>query len=78
MNGPPKSAGSEYYADLRSRSPEIKDTANIINVLVVDDSAVVRQVLESILSQEPDMSVLVASRGDFSLGEFMREIVSSG
>jgi len=38
-----------------------KDTANIINVLVVDDSAVVRQVLESILSQEPDMSVLVAS-----------------
>ena len=55
-----------------------KDTANIINVLVVDDSAVVRQVLESILSQEPDMSVLVGSRGDFSLGEFMREIVSSG
>jgi len=32
-----------------------------INVLVVDDSAVVRQVLESILSQEPDMSVLVAA-----------------
>jgi len=32
-----------------------------IQVLVVDDSAVVRQVLESILSQEPDMSVQVAS-----------------
>jgi two-component system chemotaxis response regulator CheB len=32
-----------------------------IQVLVVDDSAVVRQVLEAVLSQEPDMSVMVAS-----------------
>jgi two-component system chemotaxis response regulator CheB len=32
-----------------------------IKVLVVDDSAVVRQVLEVVLSQEPDMSVMVAS-----------------
>src|SRR5215468_10896312 len=32
-----------------------------IRVLVVDDSAVVRQVLEAILSQEPDMSVMVAA-----------------
>ena len=30
-------------------------------MLVVDDSAVVRQVLEAVLSQEPDMSVTVAS-----------------
>ena len=32
-----------------------------IQVLVVDDSAVVRQVLHAILSQEPDMAVAVAS-----------------
>ena len=32
-----------------------------VQVLVVDDSAVVRQVLEAVLSQEPDMSVTVAS-----------------
>jgi two-component system, chemotaxis family, protein-glutamate methylesterase/glutaminase len=32
-----------------------------IKVLVVDDSAVVRQVLGTVLSQEPDMSVIVAS-----------------
>jgi two-component system, chemotaxis family, protein-glutamate methylesterase/glutaminase len=32
-----------------------------IRVLVVDDSAVVRQVLEAVLSQEPDLSVMVAS-----------------
>lgn len=32
-----------------------------MNVLVVDDSAVVRQVLGAILSREPDMSVSVAS-----------------
>ncbi len=36
-----------------SRSP--------IQVLVVDDSAVVRQVMHAILSQEPDMTVAVAS-----------------
>jgi two-component system chemotaxis response regulator CheB len=36
-------------------------SANQIKVLVVDDSAVVRQVLEAVLSQEPDMSVMVAS-----------------
>ena len=35
--------------------------AHQIRVLVVDDSAVVRQVLEAVLSQEPDMSVMVAS-----------------
>jgi two-component system, chemotaxis family, protein-glutamate methylesterase/glutaminase len=32
-----------------------------IQVLVVDDSAVVRQVMHAILSQEPDMTVVVAS-----------------
>lgn len=32
-----------------------------IRVLVVDDSAVVRQVLEAVLSQEQDMSVMVAA-----------------
>ncbi|HEY6348300.1 MAG TPA: chemotaxis response regulator protein-glutamate methylesterase [Candidatus Angelobacter sp.] len=32
-----------------------------IQVLVVDDSAVVRQVMQSILSQEPDMAVTVAA-----------------
>jgi two-component system chemotaxis response regulator CheB len=32
-----------------------------IRVMVVDDSAVVRQVLEAVLSQEPDISVTVAS-----------------
>src|SRR6266849_6573175 len=32
-----------------------------IQVLVVDDSAVVRQVMHAILSQEPDMAVAVAS-----------------
>jgi two-component system, chemotaxis family, protein-glutamate methylesterase/glutaminase len=32
-----------------------------IRVLVVDDSAVVRQVLEAVLSQEPDLAVIVAS-----------------
>src|SRR5215475_5510206 len=32
-----------------------------IQVLVVDDSAVVRQVMHAILSQEPDMAVTVAS-----------------
>ena len=32
-----------------------------IQVLVVDDSAVVRQVMQAILSQEPDMAVAVAS-----------------
>ncbi len=32
-----------------------------IRVLVVDDSAVVRQVLEAVLSQEPDLSVMVAA-----------------
>jgi two-component system chemotaxis response regulator CheB len=35
--------------------------ARRIQVLVVDDSAVVRQVLEAVLSQEPDMAVMVAS-----------------
>ncbi len=38
--------------------PEDSET---IKVLVVDDSAVVRQVLEAVLSQEPDMLVMVAS-----------------
>src|SRR5262252_53800 len=38
-----------------------EETSQKIKVLVVDDSAVVRQVLESILSQEPDMTVTVAS-----------------
>lgn len=37
------------------------DSPEQIKVLVVDDSAVVRQVLESILSQERDMTVAVAS-----------------
>lgn len=32
-----------------------------IRVLVVDDSAVARQVLEAVLSQEPDMSVMIAA-----------------
>lgn len=41
--------------------PHEENAAQQINVLVVDDSAVVRQVLESILSQEPDMTVAVAS-----------------
>src|SRR5258708_31163574 len=41
--------------------PREHNESRQIMVLVVDDSAVVRQVLESILSQEPDMSVLVAS-----------------
>jgi two-component system chemotaxis response regulator CheB len=41
--------------------PEDSSGVRQIKVLVVDDSAVVRQVLESVLSQEPDMSVMVAS-----------------
>jgi len=41
--------------------PQEDSAAKQINVLVVDDSAVVRQVLEAILSQEPEMSVTVAS-----------------
>lgn len=41
--------------------PHEENAAQQIKVLVVDDSAVVRQVLESILSQEPDMTVAVAS-----------------
>ncbi len=32
-----------------------------ITVMVVDDSAVVRQVLEAVLSQEPDLAVMVAA-----------------
>ncbi len=40
--------------------PEDKDRKQI-KVLIVDDSAVVRQVLEAVLSQERDMSVMVAS-----------------
>src|SRR6266850_1264129 len=40
--------------------PEDNDSRQI-KVLVVDDSAVVRQVLEAVLSQEPDLSVMVAS-----------------
>jgi len=39
----------------------LDDSAGLIKVLVVDDSAVVRQVLEAILSQESDMSVMVAA-----------------
>ena len=41
--------------------PHEETATQQIKVLVVDDSAVVRQVLESILSQEPDMTVAVAS-----------------
>jgi len=37
------------------------EDSGTIKVLVVDDSAVVRQVLEAVLSQERDMSVMVAS-----------------
>jgi two-component system chemotaxis response regulator CheB len=37
------------------------EDSGTITVLVVDDSAVVRQVLEAVLSQEPDMLVMVAS-----------------
>jgi len=36
-------------------------TPSPIQVLVVDDSAVVRQVMHGILSQEPDMAVTVAA-----------------
>ncbi|HKM48366.1 MAG TPA: chemotaxis response regulator protein-glutamate methylesterase [Terriglobales bacterium] len=38
-----------------------REDSGTIKVLVVDDSAVVRQVLEAVLSQERDMSVMVAS-----------------
>ena len=36
-------------------------TKEVLNVLVIDDSAVVRQTLKGILSQAPDMSVTVAA-----------------
>lgn len=39
----------------------LEDSAGPIKVLVVDDSAVVRQVLATILSHESDMSVMVAA-----------------
>jgi len=41
--------------------PRGDKTPGQITVLVVDDSAVVRQVLEAVLSQEPDLTVMVAS-----------------
>jgi two-component system chemotaxis response regulator CheB len=43
-----------------------------IQVLVVDDSAVVRQVLDSVLSQEPDMTVTVASDPIIALQKMSR------
>src|SRR6266576_6962963 len=52
-----RTTGLEVARDMQS----VHKANGSINVLVVDDSAVVRQVLESILSQEPDMSVLVAA-----------------
>jgi len=43
-----------------------------IQVLVVDDSAVVRQVLDAVLSQEPDMAVSVASDPIIALQKMSR------
>lgn len=50
----------------RPAAPPVKDPANIsgrkaIEVLVVDDSAVVRQVMATVLSQEPGIHVTVAA-----------------
>ena len=46
----------ERRANTRSRK-----TGRALNVLVVDDSAVVREVMNAVLSQEPGISVVVAS-----------------
>src|SRR5215470_6845982 len=45
----------------KRRMPPHDKQARPIRVLVVDDSAVVRQVLEGVLSQEHDISVMVAA-----------------
>src|ERR1700693_2004960 len=45
----------------RGQERENKKSRGPINVLVVDDSAVVRQVMTSILTQESDMNVTTAS-----------------
>jgi len=52
-----------------SRPPE---QAKTLRVLVVDDSAVVRQVMTSVLSREPDISVMVASDPLIALDKMQR------
>jgi two-component system chemotaxis response regulator CheB len=47
--------------------------AGKLNVLVVDDSAVVRQTLTAILAQEPDMSVTAAADPIIAQGKIARE-----
>ncbi|MDD5007915.1 MAG: response regulator [Syntrophorhabdaceae bacterium] len=46
-----------------------------IKVLIVDDSAVVRQTLENILSSDPLIEVVGSARDPFAAAEKMREVV---
>ena len=46
-----------------------------IKVLVVDDSAVVRQVLEEIFSSDPAMEVVGAARDPFVAADIMRRVI---
>lgn len=48
-----------------------------IRVLIVDDSAAVRQVLSSILSSEPDIEVMATAANPFSAAEKIRREVPS-
>src|SRR5208282_5919020 len=49
--------------------------ANRIKVLIVDDSAVVRQVLTELLSSDPSIEVIDSARDPYMAAEKMREIV---
>jgi len=49
--------------------------ANRIKVLIVDDSAVVRQVLTELLSTDPSIDVLDSARDPYMAAEKMREVV---
>jgi two-component system, chemotaxis family, protein-glutamate methylesterase/glutaminase len=52
----------------------MKKSRNLIKVLLIDDSAVVRQVLQSILDREPDIRVIaVASDPVFALDKMSKE-----
>jgi len=47
-----------------------------IKVLIVDDSAVVRQTMEDILSSDPLIEVVGSARDPFAAAERMREVAA--
>ncbi len=60
-------------SDVISFGPKAKRTDGSINVLVVDDSAVVRQVMQGVLSADPKIKVRVAADPIIALAKIEKE-----